>query len=268
MSKIIGNTTATPNPRPDWNQTDDTKADYIKNKPTVLTEEDVVELITENGGVGGSGVYVGSGDMPDGYNVQIDPTGEVLVIDQNFNPTSTNPQSGKAVAEAVASVSGGSTEKWVQLVNDTLQDNLATEYLQVFDKPYKKLRFKIVFKRESSISLSNVCFKRAKADGKGVATSSTYLKLNVSGTATTRVFSATASFDVDNSIVITDACLASMYSMLYSNNNTFGSEDVYTEEKQNFPEFYFYLGGSIADDGTFTGNVIGKGTTIKVWGCE
>ena len=35
MTKIIGNTTATPNPRPDWNQTDETKADFIKNKPTV-----------------------------------------------------------------------------------------------------------------------------------------------------------------------------------------------------------------------------------------
>jgi hypothetical protein len=33
MTKIIGNTTATPNPRPDWAQTDPTKADYIKNKP-------------------------------------------------------------------------------------------------------------------------------------------------------------------------------------------------------------------------------------------
>ena len=32
MAKIIGNTTATPNPRPDWNQMDDTKADFIKNK--------------------------------------------------------------------------------------------------------------------------------------------------------------------------------------------------------------------------------------------
>lgn len=32
MAKIIGNTTATPNPRPDWNQKDETKADYIKNK--------------------------------------------------------------------------------------------------------------------------------------------------------------------------------------------------------------------------------------------
>lgn len=35
MAKIIGNTTATPNPRPDWNQTDETKADFIKNKPIV-----------------------------------------------------------------------------------------------------------------------------------------------------------------------------------------------------------------------------------------
>ena len=35
MAKIIGDTTATPNPRPDWNQTDETKADYIKNKPDV-----------------------------------------------------------------------------------------------------------------------------------------------------------------------------------------------------------------------------------------
>ena len=33
MAKIIGNTTATPNPRPDWSQTDSAKADYIKNKP-------------------------------------------------------------------------------------------------------------------------------------------------------------------------------------------------------------------------------------------
>ena len=35
MSKIIGNTTATPNPRPDWAQTDAAKADYIKNKELV-----------------------------------------------------------------------------------------------------------------------------------------------------------------------------------------------------------------------------------------
>lgn len=36
MAKIIGNTTATPNPRPDWLQNDEVKADYIKNKPNIV----------------------------------------------------------------------------------------------------------------------------------------------------------------------------------------------------------------------------------------
>ena len=36
IREIIGNTTATPNPRPDWLQTDEAKADYIKNKPEIL----------------------------------------------------------------------------------------------------------------------------------------------------------------------------------------------------------------------------------------
>lgn len=39
MTKIIGNTTTTPNPKPDWNQTDPTKADYIKNKPDIESGE-------------------------------------------------------------------------------------------------------------------------------------------------------------------------------------------------------------------------------------
>lgn len=40
MAKIIGNTTATPNPQPDWAQTDSTKADYIKNKELVTNAID------------------------------------------------------------------------------------------------------------------------------------------------------------------------------------------------------------------------------------
>lgn len=46
MAKIIGNTTATPNPRPDWNQSDETKADFIKNKPDLsklATQEDLLD---------------------------------------------------------------------------------------------------------------------------------------------------------------------------------------------------------------------------------
>lgn len=33
MAKIIGNTTTTPPPKPDWTQVDATKPDFIKNKP-------------------------------------------------------------------------------------------------------------------------------------------------------------------------------------------------------------------------------------------
>lgn len=43
MVKIIGNTTTTPYPRPDWNQSDATKADYIKNKPTIPSIEGLVD---------------------------------------------------------------------------------------------------------------------------------------------------------------------------------------------------------------------------------
>ena len=59
MAKIIGNITATLNPSPDWNQADETKADYIKNKPTILTEDEIVALIAASGGVTGGGGDVG-----------------------------------------------------------------------------------------------------------------------------------------------------------------------------------------------------------------
>ena len=48
MSKIIGNTTATPVAIPDWNQTDENKADYIKNKPTLGALAAKDEVTKEN----------------------------------------------------------------------------------------------------------------------------------------------------------------------------------------------------------------------------
>ena len=48
MAKIIGNTTATPMAIPDWNQTDEKKADYIKNKPTLGTLASKDEVTKEN----------------------------------------------------------------------------------------------------------------------------------------------------------------------------------------------------------------------------
>jgi hypothetical protein len=41
-----------------------------------FTPEQLEALKGKQGDIGVSGVYVGSGDMPEGYNVQIDPNGE------------------------------------------------------------------------------------------------------------------------------------------------------------------------------------------------
>lgn len=48
MSKIIGNTTTTPVPRSDWQQSDRTKADFIRNKPVLgtIAEKDISEFYT------------------------------------------------------------------------------------------------------------------------------------------------------------------------------------------------------------------------------
>ena len=45
MSKIIGNTTATPVPRSDWSQTDKTKADFIRHKPELgaISKKDIID---------------------------------------------------------------------------------------------------------------------------------------------------------------------------------------------------------------------------------
>ena len=48
MAKIIGNTTTTPMAIPDWNQKDEMKADYIKNKPALPDDiADLTATITE-----------------------------------------------------------------------------------------------------------------------------------------------------------------------------------------------------------------------------
>lgn len=38
MAKIVGNIVGLPSPRSDWDQTDEAKADFIKNKPTKLSQ--------------------------------------------------------------------------------------------------------------------------------------------------------------------------------------------------------------------------------------
>lgn len=69
---------------------------------------------------GGGGVYVGSGDMPDGYNVQIDPSGDVIdlndyaLADHNHDTDYANPAQGVTVTLPAA---GWDTDALTQTVS-------------------------------------------------------------------------------------------------------------------------------------------------------
>lgn len=47
------------------------------------------------------GIYVGGGDMPEGYSVQIDPDGDAIVVDMDLDETSNNPVANKVVVEGL-----------------------------------------------------------------------------------------------------------------------------------------------------------------------
>lgn len=68
----------------------------------VFDGEKFVDVGLVRGPRGVSGVYVGSGEMPPEYNVQIDPNGEVLVMDKELNYESKNPVENRAIAEQFA----------------------------------------------------------------------------------------------------------------------------------------------------------------------
>ena len=48
MDKIIGNITSINNPITDWEQKDSKKADYVKNKPRILTKGEVEKIVEES----------------------------------------------------------------------------------------------------------------------------------------------------------------------------------------------------------------------------
>ena len=93
--EIIGNTTATPSPRPDWSQKDPTKPDYIKNKP----EEDytTAEKTKLAGIEAGAQVNV----QPDWS--QKDPTAPDYIKNKTQHPVFCWVANGVAFVEQVCS---------------------------------------------------------------------------------------------------------------------------------------------------------------------
>ena len=76
MAKVIGNIVGVPNPKSDWNQTDETKADYIRNKPDVYTKKEVDKKLSD--------IQVGGG-------------GGNIVIDNAMSDTSENAVQNKVI---------------------------------------------------------------------------------------------------------------------------------------------------------------------------
>ena len=70
----------------------------------------------EQGERGVSGVYVGSGDMPDGYNVQIDPMGEVLTLEQLIKKVASKVNKISSVT-LLAAQWVGNVSPYYQVVN-------------------------------------------------------------------------------------------------------------------------------------------------------
>lgn len=77
MARIIGNTTATPTPVSDWLQTDASKADYIKNKPSI----------------------------PSNISDLNNDVGYISVVDAELSNSSVNPVQNKAVYSAIEDLS-------------------------------------------------------------------------------------------------------------------------------------------------------------------
>lgn len=150
-------------------------------------------------------------------------------------------------------------EVWEKLVDVTLTENLTDEFRQIFDKSYKKIRFKIKFVGDSTMTLTQLRFKRCKTDGNNSHYNYNYLKYSSSGNlSTARIIAGTVEFDIDNSIVIKNSSITTSASVFGTNGDTYRSDNFYSEEMQTFPEFYMYLGT----------NVIGAGSIIEVWGCN
>lgn len=76
----------------------------------------------EKGDTGNPGIYLGSGDMPDDCNVQIDPNGDVFTIVQETGNSETAVMSQKAVTDALGKTVPNAADK--RYVNETFANTL------------------------------------------------------------------------------------------------------------------------------------------------
>lgn len=71
---------------------------------TISNAEQITFTVDDKIISGTHGIYVGSGEMPDGYDIQIDPEGEALLLDNEMSNTSENVPKTKVVKAYVDAV--------------------------------------------------------------------------------------------------------------------------------------------------------------------
>lgn len=108
---------ATPNPRPDWAQTDETKADYIKNKPDISGEinSKVAELVDS---------------APETLNT-LNELAEALGDDPNFATTIATQLSNKVEKVEGKDLSTNDFTDAYKDKLDNIEDNIVTSQVQI-----------------------------------------------------------------------------------------------------------------------------------------
>ena len=133
---------------------------------SITDKEGTTEATISNGKDGNPGVYIGSGDMPEGYNVQIDPNGDAFTPDDFITSPmvgATATAAGKAglvpapaagdngkflrgdgtwgeIAIPESGVGGGGgDEVWEEVVNATFEEEVKSFVYKFTDTPLKKM---------------------------------------------------------------------------------------------------------------------------------
>ena len=176
MAKIIGNTTATPNPRPDWNQTDSTKADYIKNKPEILTETDVKQIIAETGGAGGGGSFIVDDTLsPTSENpVQnkvvnnaLDNKQDKLTFDETPTNGSQNPVTSQGIFLALSDMDSANYDKFAP-IETAEQLGSITSHLQSFEEQVRREYATIDYVDDEVLALENIIERKVSESNSGL----------------------------------------------------------------------------------------------------
>ena len=129
MAKIYGNTVTTPMPVADWNQTDESKADYIKNKPQILTEDDIVNIIKNSGGGNENQIT----EPKEIYNVEIKQMlGSYQIVKGSYREIVEAIYDGKSVRLKVTSGFGSSSSEFFVYNIRLLNTSIGTDIVFIF----------------------------------------------------------------------------------------------------------------------------------------